>query len=292
MHGTALSCSAGPTSRGALLQGVIVIPNVLPQSLVQHMNSVIDGACADGIIDDERRSDRFNFAKVAALDPSFLETMASPTTLEVIRVMCGDWLRLDHACAFRPTPPYAYVWVARRLDGATARTRTLADGIHMDRSWSGRQNLHGGNRMATGEHQYQWFQGRMYNGLLVVMYALEDVNPGDGGFICVPGQSRRALLMPLPSPTVSARLMLPPHSHTYSRACGLATPLMSYVGCGTGTHKANLPYRPTFDSHLVLNPTMKAGDMLIFTCVRSFARHPSGHTPGACLHRSVSLLLA
>ena len=104
VHGTALSCSAGPTSRGALLQGVIVIPNVLPQSLVQHMNSVIDGACADGIIDDERRSDRFNFAKVAALDPSFLETMASPTTLEVIRVMCGDWLRLDHACAFRPTP--------------------------------------------------------------------------------------------------------------------------------------------------------------------------------------------
>jgi len=35
-----------------------------------------------------------------------------------------------------------------------------------------------------------------------------------------------------------------------------------------GTHKANLPYRPTFDSHLVLNPTMKAGDMLIFTCVQ------------------------
>ena len=65
----------------------------------------------------------------------------------------------------------------------------MADGIHMDRSWSGRQNLHGGNRMAMGEHQYQWFQGRMYNGLLVVMYALEDVNPGDGGFICVPGQS-------------------------------------------------------------------------------------------------------
>lgn len=59
----------------------------------------------------------------------------------------------------------------------------------MDRSWNGRQNLHGGNRMAMGEHQYQWFQGRMYNGLLVVMYALEDVNPGDGGFICVPGQS-------------------------------------------------------------------------------------------------------
>ena len=62
---------------------------------------------------------------------------------------------------------------------------SIADGIHMTKEWSGRQNLHGGTRMAMGEHQYQWFQGRMYNGLLVAMYALEDVNPGDGGFICV-----------------------------------------------------------------------------------------------------------
>ena len=31
----------------------------------------------------------------------------------------------------------------------------------------------------------------MYNGLLVAMYALKDVNPGDGGFICVPGCARR-----------------------------------------------------------------------------------------------------
>ena len=52
-------------------------------------------------------------------------------------------------------------------------------------------NLHGGNRMAMGEHQYHWHQGRMYNGLLVAMYALKDVNPGDGGFICVPGCARR-----------------------------------------------------------------------------------------------------
>ena len=29
-------------------------------------------------------------------------------------------------------------------------------------------------------HQYQWHQGRMYNGLIVVMYALQPVKPGDG----------------------------------------------------------------------------------------------------------------
>lgn len=100
--------ASGTELPARVVQGVIVIPNVLPQQLVQHMNSVIDGACADGIIEDERNSDRFNFTKVAALDPAFLETMASPTTLEVIRVMCGDWLRLDHACAFRPTPSYPH----------------------------------------------------------------------------------------------------------------------------------------------------------------------------------------
>ena len=75
--------------------------------------------------------------------------------------MAGDWLRLDHAYAIEMAPH-----------------QTTA------------QNLHGGNRMAMGEHQYHWYQGRMYNGLLVVMYALEDINAGDGGFICVPGSVR------------------------------------------------------------------------------------------------------
>jgi ectoine hydroxylase-related dioxygenase (phytanoyl-CoA dioxygenase family) len=58
----------------------------------------------------------------------------------------------------------------------------------------------------------------MYNGLIVVMYALKDVNEGDGGFVCVPG-----------------------------------------------SHKANHPFYPNVDSHLVVNPNPKAGDMLIFT---------------------------
>jgi len=34
--------------------------------------------------------------------------------------------------------------------------------------------------------------GRMANGLTVVAYNLKDVNPGDGGFACVPGTVGRA----------------------------------------------------------------------------------------------------
>jgi ectoine hydroxylase-related dioxygenase (phytanoyl-CoA dioxygenase family) len=103
--------------------------------------------------------------------------------------MVGDWLRLDHAYA-----------------------------IQMTRATEVRENLHGGPRADQGEHQYQWLDGKMYNGLIVIMYALADVNPGNGGFICVPG-----------------------------------------------SHKANLIHRPPVDSHMVVNPSLKAGDMLIFT---------------------------
>jgi hypothetical protein len=35
--------------------------------------------------------------------------------------------------------------------------------------------------------------------------------------------------------------------------------------CIPGSHKANLPYRPALDSHLVVNPHLNIGDMLIFT---------------------------
>ena len=119
--------------------------------------------------------------------------MAHPPTLAIIRTMIGDWLRLDHAY------------------GMQMDTRSVERG-HV------RPNLHGGPRHDNGEHQYQWFDGKMFNGLIVVVYNLEDVNPGDGGLICVPG-----------------------------------------------SHKANLNIRPPVESHLVVNPSFKAGDMLIFT---------------------------
>ena len=89
----------------------------------------------------------------------------------------------------------------------------------MTRETEVRDNLHGGLRADHGEHQYQWAYNTMWNGLIVVMYALEDINPGDGGLICVPG-----------------------------------------------SHKANInSYKPPVDSHLVVNPAFRAGDMLIFT---------------------------
>ena len=72
----------------------------------------------------------------------------------------------------------------------------------------------------------------MFNGLIVVAFALEPVRPGDGGFICVPGCAPP----PEPPGRRSALTLVPP--------CAAA-------------HKANVPFRPPADSPMVVNPTME-----------------------------------
>ena len=163
------------------LNGLIIYRNLIPPEDVSRMNNIID---AD---QDNEFPQSFSFLH---LDSIFMDLMANPKTLDIIRTMIGDWMRLDHTY-----------------------------GLQMDHDSDVRENLHGGLRADQGEHQYQWANNQMWNGLIVVMYALEDVKPDDGGFIAV-----------------------------------------------LGSHKSNInSYTPPVDSHLVQNPSLKAGDMLIFT---------------------------
>ena len=140
------------------LNGYIMYRNVLTRDQVDHMN---------GILDQHLTDDSFNF-RFLHLDPMFMEVMALPRTLNVLETIIGKWMRLDHAY------------------GLQMDTRSEERG-------DTRPNLHGGPLEDNGEHHYQWFNGKMYNGLTVVMYALRDVNPGDGGFICVPGSHKTNL---------------------------------------------------------------------------------------------------
>ncbi|MFT5090208.1 MAG: hypothetical protein ACI906_001754 [Candidatus Latescibacterota bacterium] len=163
------------------LHGLIVYRNLIPPQDVARMNELIDADQGDEF------PGSFQFLK---LDPTFMNLMSNPRTLGIMRTIIGDWLRLDHSY-----------------------------GLQMTKDSDVRENLHGGLRTDQGEHQYQWAYNRMWNGLIVVMYALEDVELGDGGFVGV-----------------------------------------------LGSHKANInTYKPPLDSPLVFNPTLKAGDMLIFT---------------------------
>ncbi|HAG84813.1 MAG TPA: hypothetical protein DCL61_27610 [Cyanobacteria bacterium UBA12227] len=161
------------------LNGYIVYPNILAQEEVEKINTIIDNAGVGA-------KRKFSFFHI---DPYFMELMAHPRILGVLKVMLGDWLRFDHAF-----------------------------GMEMGKTSPIPEDLHAGPLKEQRAFFYQWSNGHMRNGLIKVIYALNDVNPGDGGFICVPG-----------------------------------------------SHKGNVNYMPRPDYHLVVNPTLKAGDVLIFT---------------------------
>ena len=49
--------------------------------------------------------------------------------------------------------------------------------------------LHGGGT-APNQHFYRYQNGKMWNNLMGVCYQLADINPGDGGFACIPGSHK------------------------------------------------------------------------------------------------------
>ncbi|HKX30622.1 MAG TPA: phytanoyl-CoA dioxygenase family protein [Blastocatellia bacterium] len=135
------------------LRGYIVFREVLSPAEVGRLREILRRVQVAG------GSGKFAFME---LDPIFIELMAQPFILEKLRVMLGDWLRFDHAI-----------------------------GIQMTSSERIVENLHGGLLQEGRSFWYQWVpEEGMHNGLIKVSYALNDVNPGDGGFICVPGSHK------------------------------------------------------------------------------------------------------
>jgi phytanoyl-CoA dioxygenase PhyH len=163
------------------VRGYLVCHEVLSVEEVERIrNLLVDVRAALGI-------GKFSFL---GLDPYFIELMAHPDVLARLKVILGESLRFDHAF-----------------------------GIEMTKSFSVTEGLHGGPMEEERAFWYQWVPTRgMHNGLVKVIYALADVNSGDGGFICIPG-----------------------------------------------SHKANLECCVGRNSHLVVNPSLKRGDALIFT---------------------------
>ncbi len=163
------------------LRGFVIYPSMLPKSMVDRMVRLLQD------VKGAKESGKFSFLK---LDPIFMEVLAYPPTIEILKALLGEWLRFDHTF-----------------------------GMHMTSATPVQEGLHGGSLENQRSFWYQWAPGGvMHNGLIKVLYPLNDVNPGDGGFICVPG-----------------------------------------------SHKSNIRYRPPEESHLVVNPSLRAGDMLIFT---------------------------
>ena len=89
-----------------------------------------------------------------------------PAVLEPVLELCGRTARLDHAY-----------------------------GIVMAPGSSG-LGLHGGGTPHDPAQFYEVRNGRVYNGLVGVQWALVDHAPGHGGFCCIPGSHRANFAMP------------------------------------------------------------------------------------------------
>ena len=66
------------------------------------------------------------------------------------------------------------------------------------RKHASRNPLHGGPWRYETDHWYRYHDGRMRNGLTVATWNLTDAGPGAGGFVCVPGSHKSNFLQHMP----------------------------------------------------------------------------------------------
>ena len=97
----------------------------------------------------------------------FREMLTHPAIVDIFNELLGPGFRLDHGPGL----------------------------IQMDNTTEGHR-LHGG--MTFDPSQYHGFShGRMHCGLCVAAWQLTDVEPGDGGFACIPGSHKANYKPPL-----------------------------------------------------------------------------------------------
>lgn len=148
------------------LQGYITVPNALTPEQLKELNRVLDGQLAEHAKPTERIH-RFE-GSLLPWDKAYRDLIDNPRITPYLDELIGTNFRLDHD----------YCDVIR--SGTNRHSSTL----------------HGGGTPFDSCMFFNHHDGRMYNGLLVVAYNLHDVNPGDGGFGCVPGSHKSNYPLP------------------------------------------------------------------------------------------------
>jgi hypothetical protein len=167
------------------LQGYLVVPDAIAPDHLVDLNELLDEHLADADPDAPAVQFGIGGGEVLSWGRPFLELVDNPRVLPYLEAFCDPFLRLDHE----------YIHVIRpgagSLDGVLSSAK-----------------LHGGGAPFDASQFYDFREGRPYGGLIAVAYYLKDVNPGDGGFACVPGSHKAhyplpAQLRPLEDPLPS-----------------------------------------------------------------------------------------
>jgi hypothetical protein len=143
------------------LQGFLVVPDALGAGQLAALNALMDERIAAEVPANASRH-RFIEPSLLTWGQPFIDLIDHAPVMPYLREFVGGGLRLDH---------------------------DYADLIRSGHSPIG-ASLHGGGAEHDDSCYYVHRNGRIHSGLTVVAYNLHDVDPGDGGFGCVPGSHK------------------------------------------------------------------------------------------------------
>ena len=141
------------------LWGYVNVENVLSAEELEELNTLIDEQAYDAPKNDSIHSQRFG-GFLNWENGAFRRLLNHPRIMPFLGEIVGPKFRLDH------------VYGILMQDGNPGGT------------------LHGGGTPYDPAQYYVFRNGRMYNGLTVVSWALTDMLEGDGGFCCIPGSHK------------------------------------------------------------------------------------------------------
>ena len=168
------------------LNGFIVIPGILTPAEVDALNVAIDDVGIPQLLDEtdyihtgfpemEGNSDPDagpvdkHHGLMLDWAPEFRSLVDDARILPYLETLVGPMVRLDHS----------YAIFMRTNAGATSP-----------------HHLHNGGTPFDPSQSYLVRDGKIFNGLIVVSYALSDSMPGDGGFCAIPGSHKSNFAMP------------------------------------------------------------------------------------------------
>lgn len=145
------------------LEGFLVVEDVLSDADCARARALIDERLhpmektPDGY---DARGTWFSAGNLLAAGEPFISLIDHPKVTAVLHGIIGPRLRLESAYSFvrhRNCPPF---------------------------------EMHGGSKGGGVNFRYAVNNGRIYTGLTVVSFALQEITAADGGFACVPGSHK------------------------------------------------------------------------------------------------------
>ena len=158
---------------------------------------------AEDAPESTRREDREKPVGAGFLNwgPPFCDLLDHPAILPILRLRLGDCFRLD------------------RLYGMYMLKGMRYGKLHSD---YGASAPNSGAR--PGEY-YAFRSNQIYEGFIVVSWALSDSGPEHGGFYCIPAATKATTVCPSKSPTpTKARLMSSCRKRPPARSCSSPKP--------------------------------------------------------------------